>query len=751
MYRFRPSRPVRLSLVIGVVSFAVSIADAGGGGENAVVIVDPQVPESLYVGHYYATARDLPAENVLYMPAGAANFTSFLDFQRDALLGMLANRDIDDHVDFIVITPGTNYYVSAPNLVVDGCAAVTRFSASSVYVFSYIAETIGPNTPVTRRNHYFSTSSAIAFDSNVGWRLGKPSHSPDAERYFVGGMLGYSGERGNTIDEILDLIDRSVAVDGTRPEGTFYYVKTSDNARSGPRHGFYPSAVQALLDLGAQAEMLDCTQGGCNPRTVLPDGRHDILGVMTGWASPDIDGADMTILPGAMCDHLTSYAGHFGTGSQVKMSRWIANGANGSYGTVQEPCNYPGKFPHARFHVQYFEGLALGEAGLRSLSFLPWQVLAYGDPLTQPFAYLPQVRVPDAPSGEVSGVITLTPEGETEHPHGRIGGFDLIINGVTIQSVGRKGVFHLDTAAFPDGYNDMRVIGYDNTDVKAQNRWTGTLIANNRSRSAEVLVDPLTGDRATLFDIDVSAAGETVAEIRLVLNGRVLASTDSESDSFKIYGETIGAGPVSLQAQAVFDDGHLALSQPVYVDIAFDNPPEPLPDTEPPVAFGYTRVVSAGKPMLLELPGTDVDDPNLSYTVVDAPQQGEISGSGPLRLLKSGLRAMGADEMTFKVTSQGVESNLATIHLFYEMSIPCDDIKKFKARCKRGKIKGNVVLTNTSHHEETVTVSVDGAPFDVPIDEKKAKFKFPDQQPGQHTVALEFPPNCVEPKSVRCE
>ena len=101
MYRFRPSRPVRLSLVIGVVSFAVGIVDAGGGGENAVVIVDPQVPESLYVGHYYATARDLPAENVLYMPAGAANFTSFLDFQRDALLGMLANRDIDDHVDFM--------------------------------------------------------------------------------------------------------------------------------------------------------------------------------------------------------------------------------------------------------------------------------------------------------------------------------------------------------------------------------------------------------------------------------------------------------------------------------------------------------------------------------------------------------------------------------------------------------------------------------------------------------------------------
>ena len=158
------------------------------------------------------------------------------------------------------------------------------------------------------------------------------------------------------------MIDRSVTVDGTFPAGTFYFMQTTDEVRSGVRDGSFPAMVQALTGLGFAAEIVEAD---------LPVGRHDCVGIMTGRASLPLDSVDLTILPGAFCDHLTSYAGHFDTGSQTKMSRWIVKGASGTFGTVQEPCAYWGKFPHARMHWHYASGLSLGEAVFRSLGYLP--------------------------------------------------------------------------------------------------------------------------------------------------------------------------------------------------------------------------------------------------------------------------------------------------------------------------------------------------------------------------------------------
>src|SRR5690606_33177530 len=118
---------------------------------------------------------------------------------------------------------------------------------------------------------------------------------------------------------------------------------------------------------------------------VLPENHNDCLGIVTGWADPDIDGAPMTLLPGAFADHLTSWAATFDINNQTKISAWIRRGASGSAGTVEEPCNYPGKFPHANLHAFYFQGLSLGEAYFRSLGHLPFQGLFIGDPLTRPF------------------------------------------------------------------------------------------------------------------------------------------------------------------------------------------------------------------------------------------------------------------------------------------------------------------------------------------------------------------------------
>src|SRR5207247_6296536 len=130
----------------------------------------------------------------------------------------------------------------------------------------------------------------------------------------------------------------------------------------------------------------------------LPNSGQTFRGIMTGLADPQIDTGNFTLVPGAFCDHLTSYAATFDSTSQTKMSRWIAKGASGTAGTVEEPCNYAGKFPHARLHAVYFKGASLGEAWFRSLAYEPFQDLFVGDPLTRPWAWPPTVDVLDAPN-----------------------------------------------------------------------------------------------------------------------------------------------------------------------------------------------------------------------------------------------------------------------------------------------------------------------------------------------------------------
>jgi hypothetical protein len=640
----------------GALLLVPMVTWAGGTPENLLLIIDPSNPESLFVGNYYKNARRIPDQNVVYMQPGAARYTAFADDNLDALFGCLANAGIDDHIDYIVVLPGAPYRIYAPNLVSDGCSPVAHFSVSAAYTMAFIADEVLTGTLAsTTANRYYSTSNdAYAFDSSVAWLGGLPSGSGSARRYFIGAMLGYSGERGNTLPEIVALIDRSVAVDGTRPEGTFYFMNNAADPLRNVRAPQYPAVVSAIQSLGGQAEIID---------GVLPLGRYDCLGIMTGAASPAIDTADLTILPGAFCDHLTSYAAYFDTSSQTKVSRWIVKGASGSWGTVEEPCNYTGKFPHARLHLYYFQGSSLGEAALRSVAYVPFQGLLYGDPMTRPFAHLPSVAVDDAPGGPVSGVITLTPAATTTHPTAGIAQFDLLIDGVLHDSIAPGGQFTVNTRRLSDGWHDLRVLAYDNTLVKSTGRWMGSLTTLNRGRSVALDAAPLTGDWTTPFGFQVSTAGGPVREVRVVQNGRVVAAAAGSSATLTVHGWTLGAGPIRVQAEAVFKDGQVVRSAPAMLAVSFD---AGTPSGQPPVAYGFTKAVQKDQPFVVELPAT-FDDPSvpLSFEIVSGPAQATVAAgqSGPYRLMRPLPGAKGRDAFTFRVTSSAGNSDVMMVTL----------------------------------------------------------------------------------------
>ncbi len=555
MTKSRTARPW-IGFRLALLPLASAAALAGGSPENMLVLVDPSRPDALELANYYQNARQIPAANILYIDPTASDYSTFVDRNLDMLFGYLDTVGLRDHIDYIIIAPPSSFYVSAPGLVTDTCSPVTRFSLTGAYMLAFIPSEILDGEMSTRQQGYKPFSGApgpVAFDSEIKFWNGVASTDPSARQYFISGMLGWTGTRGNTLPELKAMIDRSVAVDGTRPAGTFYFMETTDNTRSDPRDGKFDSTIANLAaDGGVGVHLFD----------VLPTGQTDCLGIMTGWATPDIDGTSMTILPGAFCDHLTSFAATFDEGSQVKMSRWIVKGASGTSGTVEEPCNYDGKFVAPNLHLQYFRGLSLGESAFRSLTYLPFQTLFYGDLMTRPWAYLPTVSVNDAPGSAVGGTIALTPTGTTAAPGAAMAGFDLLIDGLRHSSTTPGGQFSVDTTLLADGYHELRVLGYDNVVQKRTGRWIGSINVDNHGRATTINVTPASGDLSTPFVADIAAVGGSPVEVRLVQNSRVVAAVYGSTGSLTVHGKGLGAGTVWLQAESLYADGRIVRSAP---------------------------------------------------------------------------------------------------------------------------------------------------------------------------------------------
>ena len=558
-----------LFCALGLISLTAGQVQAGASPENALVIIDPADPEALYLGNSYIHARQIPTCNVLYLEQEADHYADLVNHQLEGLLGTLANRGTLDQIDHIVLITPRVYRVEAEGLVSDPeCLGVSHFSLPAVYVLGRQANAVlagdadeGFGFTTQSPNGYFSEQlPAVGFDGAIRWQDGQPSNSPHAPRYFLATLLGYTGPRGNTPGELVAMIERSVAADGLNPAGTFYYMKTTDTARSEPRDPFFADAIAALASLGGQAVQLEA---------VLPEGRHDCLAVMTGWANPQVANADLTLLAGSFADHLTSWAATFDKTAQTKVSAWIAKGASGSHGTVEEPCADGGKFPHPMMHAFYFDGLPLAEAAFRSLRSIPFQSLIYGDPMTQPFAQRPTVAVPDAPTGVATGIVRLMPEASLPHPDAEPARFEFFVDGRLEDSSPTARPFVLETARLADGFHDVSVVLTDDSPQALQGRWSGRLQSDNSGRGVSLTVTPEQGDLSTIFTCEVEASGGDVLEIRLLQNGRPLAAVTGDTGTLLIPGHVLGGGPVQLQAEAEFEDENLARSPMTLVEVEF--------------------------------------------------------------------------------------------------------------------------------------------------------------------------------------
>lgn len=216
-----------------------------------------------------------------------------------------------------------------------------------------------------------------AFSGAVGWTpQGIPVPPYKGARYMLSTLLGVGSGRGNSFDEMIAGLQRSVAADGSRPSGTVYFMLNED-VRSTAREWAVSGAAAEVRSAGVAAEV---------QKGVLPEGKADVAGAFVGAASFDWKASGSTILPGAICEHLTSFGGMLEeSAGQTPLSEFIRYGAAGACGTVCEPLSIQAKFPHAFLQAYYAAGYTLAESLYLAVTG-PYQLLIVGDALCAPWA-----------------------------------------------------------------------------------------------------------------------------------------------------------------------------------------------------------------------------------------------------------------------------------------------------------------------------------------------------------------------------
>jgi hypothetical protein len=413
--------------------------------------------------------------------------------------------------------------------------------------------------------------AARAFDASAGWtRNGSRCAPYKGSRYFLSTMLGYTSGRGNSYGEVIGYLRRAKEADGTCPKGTVYYMKNG-NVRSTCREWAMSGAAARLGEDEIKAEI---------GNGKLPKGKKDVAGLMVGAATFDWSASGSTILPGAICEHLTSFGGVMGESSgQTPLSAFLAAGAAGASGTVAEPYAIQAKFPNAFIQAYYAEGCSLAEAFYQSVTG-PYQLLIVGDPLCQPWAKAPAMDVKGLePNQVVKGNVKV--EISVRQPGVPAVLCQLYLDGHRFATVPPKGEFNLPTAKLSEGSHELRVVALAANEVQTQGRTVIPFFVANTDLERQPI--KLTkrefryGERIPL-EVNIPDA------VRVDVFGHFgkLGGLDSGQGTIQVDTTTLGLGPVALRYGVSYSDGNTRLSgAPLDVTIL---PPKPLtlPDSSLP-------------------------------------------------------------------------------------------------------------------------------------------------------------------------
>ncbi|MDY7011326.1 MAG: hypothetical protein SVV80_11340 [Planctomycetota bacterium] len=309
------------------------------------------------------------------------------------------------------------------------------------------------------------------------------------------------------------------------------------------RWGFDP-AVAHLEILGVRSRTVEGS---------LPNARGDVMGLMAGIARFDWAKSGSTILPGAICEHLTSYGGAMSqASSHTSCTEFIRAGAAGTCGTVTEPYAVQAKFPTPFMHYFYAAGCSLAEAFYQSVAG-PYQLLIIGDPLCRPWAKIPTVTLGGVkPDQTIKGEITLTPG--IKEKDIKVGRYELFIDGLR-QAIGPPGAsFKFDTAKLSDGWHEFRIVAITADAIATQGNLVVGVIFNNHGRKINAVCTLAVVNKAILGDkVPFSVKLPGAKKIGIFHNWRELGVIEGAKGTVQIDTNLIGLGTVHLQAIGVIE------------------------------------------------------------------------------------------------------------------------------------------------------------------------------------------------------
>lgn len=439
---------VAVRWIVGLI-LAVPCVSRALGPHEVLVLVNEKSPDSVQVAKEFVRLRKVPEINVAHLSLPDSVTKSPADISPEEFTRLIwspatramRERGIEDHILAWVYSVDFPIRVStSPPISIQGLTFLrnTLPDSKDVHSGAYSSPLFaGPGNPGGQA-HFPQT-----FDVYHKW-LGEEMPLPSM-------ILGYTGERGNTVKIVLKCLENGTASDNTFPKGTVYFVTNSD-VRSTCRQWQYPVAQMELRALGIESVI----------SKEFPSTRKDIIGLMMGAVSVNPE-QDNHYLPGCMAEHLTSAAAVFHSANQTKLSAWIEAGATASAGTVTEPFSNWAKFPNARFFVHYASGCCIAESFFQSIK-CPLQILIVGDPLAQPWAPKSQVILHGLEKETLSGTVIVRAEVMAE-PGCYYGKFVFLLDG---KVVGNERTLELDTTQCQDGTHTLRVVAYRTGLVRSQ-------------------------------------------------------------------------------------------------------------------------------------------------------------------------------------------------------------------------------------------------------------------------------------------
>ena len=542
-------------------------AYCGGGAHNVALIVNKNSWSSLTIANAFIQQRDIPRDNVIYLDYTGGIEEISVDELRETILSpilqTLQQRRVAASIDYIVYSSDFPWRVNFGKDFKE--IPRTYGEKGSITGLTYLYQFVMTHGKIPYyalgTNWYFRANQQLppqGFRSHKVWtKNGMVSANPrQGFRYALSTMLGVTTGRGNSISEIVNLLQKSAKSDATQPKGTFYFYK-NNNVRSTTRHNVFPAVSTALQNINHQTQIVEGT---------IPQNKDDILGVVIGTANFNWANANNRIVPGAICEHLTSFGGRMEeSAGQTPISELLRHGATGSSGTVMEPFAIQHKFPTPWIHYYYASGCSLGESFYQSVQG-PYQLLILGDPLCQPWAKPISMKVSGIKKYQkISGDISLTIESEP------VKYYSVLFDG-RLLSRSTSTTLQIPTKDIPDGFHEIRVVATANTTIEQQTVAIFPIYINNKkhwTRFKKLREKNFTsGQKISLY------VGSNYADNIVIFHNSRQIAQGKKDEEITIDSQILGTGEIRLQAASFHTAGTAVFSKPLQIVVS---PPSAIP------------------------------------------------------------------------------------------------------------------------------------------------------------------------------